>query len=112
MAQKFTIQVRYRPNHSTKVHFAGGNGSNPGDVVVTTDSTITFVKMPGSHDFAFATFTPNPESHDLSWVVTDDQITVNDSDTTSGTYEYTVCLTPAGHTDPVCSDPQIINRVE
>jgi hypothetical protein len=49
MAREFTIQVRYRPNHSTKVHFAGGN---------------------------------------------------------------TVCLTPAGHTDPLCSDPQIINRVE
>jgi plastocyanin len=114
MPANFTIQVRYRPNHTRKVHFAGGNGPNPGDVEVTESSTITFVKMPGSHDFVFASFSTSPGSDDFEKTVTNDQITVTDNDADPGTYEYTVCVYPAGDQSkpPVCSDPQIINKPE
>jgi hypothetical protein len=110
----FTIQVRYRPNHTRKVKFFGGNGSQPGDVQVTERSTITFSQKPGTKAFAFASFTTSPTSSSFHPTISDDRITVVDDDAEAGTYEYTVCVWPDGDRskEPVCSDPQIINKVE
>jgi hypothetical protein len=104
------------PNLNVNVLYKKGSitypGSNGGNVEVRErDTTITFVRLPGSDSFSFTVRNIIlPSASDFTQSLPGDgTLKITDSRADAGTYTYTLVVTDGEQ--EVRSDPQIVNKL-